>query len=263
MIDPIVFSIGSFSIRWYSLGYIFGFGTAYLLMRYRLKHEDFNYPLDLIHDAMLWGIIGVVLGGRLGFVFFYAPAYFLANPLEIIVPFNLSTGQFTGISGMSFHGGLIAVILVGWWLLKKYKVNFWDFADFVIPALPLGYTFGRLGNFANSELYGRATDSVFGMYFATDPEGLLRHPSQLYEAGLEGLVLFVILWSIRKKAWAKGKMLGFYLIGYGLARFIVEFVRELDPHTGLVIGPFTMGQVLSSLMIFAGLGLIWWRRKKD
>jgi phosphatidylglycerol:prolipoprotein diacylglycerol transferase len=254
-INPNVITIGSFSIQWYSMMYLVAFAIVFLLMKYRLKTEKrFDYDNDLVLDVFTWSIIGVIFGGRLGYALFYNFNYYLANPLEIILPFK--DGVFVGLAGMSFHGGLIAAVLLSLIILRKRKVNFWKFADFIIPAIPLGYMFGRFGNFINAELYGRVTESPIGMYFYTDSSGLLRHPSQLYEAVLEGLVLFIVLWSIRKKKWTEGKMLGLYLIGYALARIIVEFYREPDAHLGFIFSQLTMGQILSSVMLIIGAWIV-------
>ena len=154
---------------------------------------------------------------------------------------------------MSYHGALIGVILASRGFCLKYKLNFWSFADLLAPVVPLGYTFGRLGNFINGELYGRITTMPWGMYFPLDPAHQLRHPSQLYEAFFEGLFLFVLLWSLRKRASAPGVLFSFYLIGYGLIRFILEFFREPDQQLGFIFGPFSMGQVLCFAMILTGV----------
>jgi len=154
---------------------------------------------------------------------------------------------------MSYHGGVIGVILVSIFFCNKYRVNFWNFADLLCPAIPLGYTFGRIGNFVNGELYGRVTSVPWGMYFPSDPMHQLRHPSQLYETFFEGIFLFVILWSLRKMKCFDGFFFSFYLISYGLVRFFIEFVREPDAQLGFVLGPFTMGQVLCVFMILGGI----------
>jgi len=165
---------------------------------------------------------------------------------------------------MSYHGGLIGVIFAAWYYVRKEKLDWWNVVDLYIPAIPLGYTFGRLGNFINGELYGRLTTSPIGMYFPMAPAGELRHPSQLYEAFFEGIFLFAILWSIRKIKLPKGAMLALYLIGYGVVRFFIEYFREPDAHIGFVFLSFSMGQILCSLMIAGGIFLYFylWRREK-
>ena len=215
-----------------------------------------RFTPDQIKDLTTYIILGLVVGARLGYVLFYNLSYYLKHPLEIILPFSFSNGvTFTGISGMSYHGGLIGVILVAWLYIRKAKLDWWSGVDLYIPAIPLGYTFGRLGNFINGELFGRVTTSSIGMYFPMAKAGELRHPSQLYEAFFEGIFLFAILWSIRKIKMPKGAMLALYLIGYGTVRFFIEYFREPDAHIGFVFFSFSMGQILCSLMIAAGVAL--------
>jgi phosphatidylglycerol---prolipoprotein diacylglyceryl transferase len=161
---------------------------------------------------------------------------------------------------MSYHGGLIGIIIISIFFCRKYKIKYWNFGDLLCPAIPLGYTFGRLGNFINGELYGRVTDVPWGMYFPLDPQKSLRHPSQLYEALFEGIFLFVLLWSLRKKKHFDGFLLGIYICGYGAVRFIIEFFREPDYQLGFVLGPLSMGQILCMLMIMAGITILLWRR---
>jgi len=253
-INPDIFRIGSFHLRYYGLMYIAGFATVYFLALYRIKKEGYEYSPVLIQNYFIWAIPGLIVGARLGYVLFYDLGYFIRNPIEIFCPFEFSGGvRYTGIYGMSYHGGVAGIILVSIFFCRKYKINFWRFADFFSPLVPLGFTFGRIGNFINGELYGRATDVPWGMYFPLDPGHRLRHPSQLYEALLEGLFLFLILWAIRKKRFFPGFHFSIYIILYGAARFLVEFVRQPDPHIGFVAGPFTLGQVLSGIMIICGV----------
>jgi phosphatidylglycerol:prolipoprotein diacylglycerol transferase len=221
---------------------------------HRIKNEKFNFSKDLIQNYFIWAVLGLMIGARLGYVFIYNLRYYLSHPLEIIIPFNFKDGiHYTGISGMSYHGGMIGVLLASLIFCYKNRINFWHFSDLFIPAIPLGYTFGRIGNFINGELYGRVTTVPWGMYFPLDPTHQLRHPSQLYEAFFEGVFLFIILWPLRKKNLFEGFLLSLYLIGYGLARFFIEFFREPDSQLGFIIGPFTMGQVLCFLMITGGI----------
>jgi phosphatidylglycerol:prolipoprotein diacylglycerol transferase len=270
-IDPVIFSIGSFKLQYYGLMYIVAFAVtyflAYFLAWYRIKREArFEISADQLKDVMTFIILGLIVGARLGYVVFYNLPYYLKHPLEIILPFSFSNGfAFTGISGMSYHGGLIGVIFAGWLYVRKSNLNPWDVLDLFSPAAPLGYTFGRLGNFINGELYGRVTTSPIGMYFPLDDTHKLRHASQLYEAFFEGIFLFAVLWSIRKFKLPKGSMIALYLIGYGLVRFFIEFFREPDDHLGFVIFSFSMGQVLCALMIVAG-GLLYyylWRNGRQ
>jgi len=255
LIDPTLFQIGSFQLRYYGLMYIVAFACTYVLLVYRSRKDGFSwYTPERIQDLMVWFIAGTILGGRLGYVLFYDPAYFLAHPLKIVLPFDWSDGfRFTGISGMSYHGGVIGIVIAGYLFSRRNKQPFVTMVDFVAPAAPLGYTFGRLGNFINGELFGRVTDVPWGMFFPLDPVHQLRHPSQLYEAFFEGIFLFALLWSVRNRAALRGGMLGLYLMGYGIVRFGLEFFREPDPHLMFVLGPFTMGQVLCGTMVLIGL----------
>jgi len=261
-ISPVLFSIGPFQLRYYSLMYIIAFALVYLMVSYRIKHENYEYSTETIQDYMVWAMLGVIFGGRLGYVLFYNFGYYLQHPLEIILPFDFSNGiKFIGLSGMSYHGGLIGVAVVSLYFCLKNKINFWRFADLFMPAVPLGYTFGRIGNFINGELFGRATTMPWGMYFPLDPTQQLRHPSQLYEAFFEGIVLFAILWLLRKKKRFDGYLLGIYLCGYGFVRFIIEFFREPDYQLGFVLGFLSMGQVLCLLMILCGAVILLGRKK--
>jgi len=260
--NPVIFSVGGFAIRWYGTMYIIAFAIVYLLSRYRIATEKLPFDKEFPGDALTWAMGGVLIGGRLGYILFYGFDQFLRDPVGILIPINFSgTCAFAGITGMSFHGGLIGVALALWLFSRKHKVDFLRTVDLFIPALPLGYTFGRLGNFINGELYGRVTTSAIGMYFPNAPTFALRHPSQLYEAFFEGIVLFVILWTIRKKAPWPGYLSGLYLIGYGTVRFFIEFYREPDAHLGFVLMGLSMGQVLCFLMIAAGIGILAWSKK--
>jgi phosphatidylglycerol:prolipoprotein diacylglycerol transferase len=230
--------------------YLAAFSMTYALAVYRSKSEDFPYDNNFIQDFLVWSAFGLLIGARLGYALIYNPSYYLAHPLEIIIPFSFSGGfHFTGISGMSFHGGGVGVFIASYWFLRRNKVKYIDFADFFVPCIPLGYTFGRLGNFINGELYGRVTTVPWGMHFPSDPSGSLRHPSQLYEGFTEGVVLFIILWSIRKRPALKGMMFPMFLGGYALARFSVEYFRQPDSHIGFLAFNLSMGQILSLLML--------------
>jgi len=258
-IDPVLLSLGHLKIHWYGLMYILAFAVVYLLIRYRVRTESTDYDMDLVERFFTWAIIGVLVGGRLGYVLFYNAGYYLAHPLEIVLPFSAGNGgvQYTGISGMSYHGGMLGVAIAFVLFARKYHVNFFRFTDLIVPAIPLGFMFGRIGCFINGMLYGRPTEVPWGMYFPMDSSGLLRHPSQLYEALFEGLVLFVILWPLRKKRFSRNAMAAFYLIGYGFFRFVIEFFRQPDPHLGEVVWTLTTGQLLSAGMVVAGSVLVW------
>ena len=220
---------------------------------------------EQVKDATTYLILGLIIGARLGYVVFYNFSYYIKHPLEIILPFSFSNGiTFTGISGMSYHGGLIGATFAAWVYIHRAKLDWWSAVDLFVPVAPLGYMFGRLGNFMNGELFGRVTTSPIGMYFPmAAPAGELRHPSQLYEAFFEGIFLFVILWSIRKIKMPNGAMLALYLIGYGFVRFFIEYFREPDAHLGFVLFSFSMGQILCLLMIATGILLYvyLWRRE--
>ena len=262
-LSPNLLEIGSFQLRYYSLMYLAAFACTYFLVMHRIRREGYPYTAETVQDYFVWAILGVILGGRFGYVLFYNLGYFLKHPMEIIFPFDFTDGflRFVGINGMSYHGGVIAVLIASIIFCRKRKIAFWRFADLVCPAIPLGYTFGRIGNFINGELYGRATTVPWGMVFPQDPLHLLRHPSQLYEAFFEGVVLFVVLWLVRKRNSVEGGLFAFYLIGYGAIRFFIEFFREPDVQLGFVLGPFSMGQLLCFVMIAAGGSIYAIRRK--
>ena len=202
---------------------------------------------EFLKNILTWGFIGTLAGGRLGYVLFYNLGYYLKHPLEIILPFRFGEGGavFTGISGMSYHGGIIGIFIACAWFCRKYKADFWNLCDLFFPVSAFAYTFGRLGNFINGELYGRVTQAAIGMHFPESPEpSLLRHPSQLYEGLFEGLVLGAILYLLRGRKLPKGSMMALYLFGYGFFRFCIEFFREPDAHLGFVFLRFSMGQLL-------------------
>jgi phosphatidylglycerol:prolipoprotein diacylglycerol transferase len=260
-ISPTIFSFGSFQLRYYSLMYLVAFAVVYFLTLYRIKNEGYEYTAETIQDYLVWAMLGVIIGGRFGYALFYNFGYYFHHPLEIILPFDFSHGfKFIGISGMSYHGGLIGVVIVFILFCRKNKIKLWKFVDLFCPAIPLGYTFGRIGNFINGELFGRVTTMPWGMYFPFDLTLSLRHPSQLYEALFEGIVLFILLWLIRKKKMFDGFLVGIYICGYGFVRFFIEFFREPDYQLGLVLGFMSMGQVLCLLMMAAGIGILIWRK---
>lgn len=256
-IDPIVFSIGFLSIRWYSVMILVAFLVIYLLIQWRTKHDrtmPFGFSANKLESLFIYLGVGVLFGSRLGYVFFYDLANTFENPLSIISPFE--SGSFVGIYGLSFHGGAVGVILSGLLFCKIHKINFLDLADFIIPAIPLGYFFGRIGNFLNGELFGRPTESPIGMFFPSDKTLTLRHPSQLYEALGEGLLIFAILWPIRNEKKKQRYLLSFYLMLYATVRFLIEFFRMPDSHLGLIFLNLSMGQMLSLLMFISGFFLL-------
>ena len=262
-ISPTLVEFGSFQVRYYSLMYLVAFGLTYFLVMHRIRDERHPYEAETIQDMMIWLIIGLILGGRLGYVLFYNLDYYLARPWEILLPFDFSHGiRFVGISGMSFHGGAVGATTAAVVFCRHRGLDFWRMADLFCPAIPLGYTFGRIGNFLNGELYGRPTDVPWGMVFPLDPERLLRHPSQLYEAFFEGIVLFVVLWALRRKSPFPGYLLSLYLMGYGLVRFFVEFYRQPDSQLGYFWDILTMGQILCLAMILCGTAIFLYRKGK-
>ena len=258
-IDPILFSFGFLKIRWYGLMYVLGFAATYFLVYRQLKQFKWDELLKQVDNLNLYLILGVILGGRLGYVFFYQPSYYLHHPLEILATWE---------GGMSFHGGCLGVILAGILFCRFHKLDFWKGADLYVVTIPIGLGLGRIGNFINAELYGRVTDVPWGMVF---PGGgtLPRHPSQIYEALLEGAVLFILLWSLKSKPWKTspsrfwphGSMFALFLISYGVMRIFVEFFREPDAYLGEVFLFLTMGQILSITMIAAGI-LLWTLRAR-
>ena len=282
-ISPIAFSIGPISVGWYALMYLVGFGIVYFLLKYRIKTREYpaesqncnskfktcntipdnRYEIlntDTLFSLLFYLFIGLLIGARLGYVLFYNLPYYLENPLEIIWPFDES-GNFVGLYGMSYHGGLIGAIIAGYMFSRKFKINFLPLVNFVIPAVPAGYFFGRIGNFLNGELYGRMTEKFWGMYFPADFSGSLRHPSQLYEAALEGLIPFLILWPLRNSDKFKDKLLGLYLTFYAVGRIISEFFREPDSQIGILFGFLTLGQILSLVTLIFGLFFIFYGQK--
>jgi phosphatidylglycerol---prolipoprotein diacylglyceryl transferase len=272
-IDPIIFSLGPVKLHWYGLMYLLAFLTAWWLgrsraMQGRLPGVDANAFSDLMFYAML----GVVLGGRIGYVLFYGFDGFLQNPLSI---FKVWEG------GMSFHGGLLGVMAAALWWSRKHRLHYFDTMDFVAPLVPAGLGFGRIGNFIGAELWGKYTQAGWGVIFPTDPrlraltpsqlqaeyaagalDQFARHPSQLYQALLEGLVMFVVLWTVSRKPRPRYTVSGLFALMYGVFRFIVEFVRVPDEQLEyLAFGWLTMGQVLSMPLILLGLYLLWLSRR--
>lgn len=256
-LDPVLFAWGGLEIRYYGLFYAASFMVAYSLVMLRLKTEGAPYASEGMQNFFVLALLGAVLGARIFYVLFYDFNYFLNDPVRIFLPFDRAEGhwKFTGISGLSFHGGFLGVGAVIFFYCRQRRLPVLPFVDFLIPAVPLGYALGRLGNFFNSELYGRVTTMPWGMIFPAAPTAELRHPSQLYEAFFEGVVLFGLLWSMRRSK-VPGRLLAVYCIGYGGFRFLIEFVRQPDPQVGFVWGWLTLGQVLCLLMVILGAALL-------
>lgn len=244
-IDPVAIKIGPLAVRWYGLMYLISFILAYVVLSARAKAGRLRLDQNQLTDLITWSAIGVLAGGRLGYILFYDFSWYLANPLRIFAVWE---------GGMSFHGGLIGVIAMTWLFSRKNKVPFMELGDSAALAAPIGLGFGRIGNFINGELFGRVTDVPWAMVFPG--QTLPRHPSQLYESFLEGLVLFLILWTLDRKKPPVGVLSGVFLTGYGTFRFLVEFFREPDSHIGYILGVFTRGQLLSLPVVLAGVAVI-------
>lgn len=248
-IDPVLVQFGPIVIRWYALAYIAGLLLGWQYLRLLVRRPGWSLtPID-VDDLLFYAALGIILGGRLGFVLFYHPSYYLRNPIEIL---------FIWQGGMAFHGGLLGVILALWIFARRRGLPVLELGDAAAAAAPIGLFFGRIANFINAELWGRPTDLPWGVVFP-NAGPLPRHPSQLYEALLEGLVLFVVLfWLARKPRMPvhHGRLGGVFLTGYALARFMVEFVREPDAHLGHLLFGMTMGQLLSLPMLAAGIALL-------
>ena len=247
--DPVAFSLGPLSVRWYGLMYLLAFVQFILLGRARIKRHPGFLTVEQLDDLLFYGMLGVIVGGRLGQVFFYEPSYFLAHPLEIFAVWQ---------GGMSFHGGFLGVLLGSLLWARKHHFSWLDVTDFIAPLAPLGLAAGRIGNFINGELWGRVSDASlpWAMIFPQAGDMLPRHPSQLYHVGLEGIALFVILWLYTGKPRPRGAASGVFLIGYGAFRFITEFFREPDAGIFGQSYMISMGQWLSLPMILTGFLLL-------
>ena len=261
-IDPVALRLGPIAVHWYGLTYLAAFGLFLFLGRLRLRHRPFAglgahkvwSPSD-VEDILFLGVMGVVAGGRLGYCVFYKSAYYLSHPLEVLAVWQ---------GGMSFHGGMLGVIVAMLWFARSRGRPWLQVADFVAPCVPTGLAAGRFGNFLNGELWGRLADPElpWGMVFRGAGD-LPRHPSQVYQFFLEGLLLFVLLWLYARRQRAQGQVAAAFLIGYGMLRFVVEFFREPDAHLGLLSLGLSMGQWLCVPMVLGGLGLWWWARLAD
>lgn len=260
-IDPVALQLGPLAIHWYGLTYLAAFGLFWLLGLRRLRHEPYAslggpsaWSRKDVEDILFLGVMGVVLGGRIGYCLFYKPAYYLAHPLEVFAVWQ---------GGMSFHGGMLGVVAAMGWFAHSRRKPFWQVVDFVAPCVPTGLAAGRVGNFINGELWGRVADPSlpWAMLFRGAGD-LPRHPSQVYQFLLEGLLLFVLLWLYARRPRRTGQVSAAFLFGYGVFRFIAEFFREPDAHLGLLALGMSMGQWLCVPMILGGAGLWWWAGRR-
>lgn len=249
-IDPVAFHIGPLAVHWYGISYLIAFAGCYFALAYRIKHSPFSrgFTTEQLSDIIFYSALGTIIGGRLGYMLFYTWSDFIANPLLV---FQVWKG------GMSFHGGLAGVILALFLYSKKNHCSLIDMTDFIAPAVPIGLAAGRIGNFINGELWGRTTDVPWAMVFP-NAGPFPRHPSQLYEFLLEGVLLFIILWTFSRTKRPPFAVSGLFLLGYGFFRFLVEFFREPDSQIGFMMFGFTRGQFLSLPLIIMGVMMMIW-----
>jgi len=267
-IDPVIFELGPLAVRWYGLAYLAAFATCWWLSVRRARRPGSGWTAEQVSDLVFYGAVGAVLGGRVGFTLFYAFQDWLADPLLVLRIWD---------GGMSFHGGMLGAMAGIWWFGRQAGKGFFQVTDFVAPAVPPGLGFGRLGNFANTELPGRVTELPWGLIYPCDAdairplnplclgqwESFARHPSPLYQAAAEGLLLFVLLWLVARSPRATGVVSGAFLSGYGALRFLTEFFREPDPDKGFIaFGWLTMGQALSLPMVLVGILLMVWAQRR-
>lgn len=248
--DPVAFKVGGFAVHWYGLMYMLALLGALYTAKWYVKRENVGFSNQILESYFIWIEIGIVLGARIGYILFYDPhvEYYLTHPWQMFNPFM--DGTFVGIRGMSYHGAIVGFFLGTWFFNLKYKINVWKLLDVVAISVPVGYVFGRIGNFLNQELIGRPTEVSWGIYV----DGVLRHPSQLYEAVLEGLMVFVVLYIYRNYKKYDGELIALYGFFYSVGRFVAEFFREPDFQIGFVYGNWmSKGQALSIVMAFCGL----------
>jgi phosphatidylglycerol---prolipoprotein diacylglyceryl transferase len=256
--DPIALQIGPIGIHWYGLTYLVAFGMFYWLGSLRVKQPYWaqaGWTRRDIEDLLFYGVLGVVIGGRIGYALFYKPGQYLANPAEMLMVWK---------GGMSFHGGLLGVIAAMALFARLRNRRFLEVMDLIAPCVPTGLAAGRVGNFINGELWGRAADPSlpWAMVFPQSQTAIARHPSQIYQVLLEGLLLFALLWLFSRKARPLGQVSAAFLVGYGIFRFIAEYFREPDSFLGLLALNMSMGQWLCVPMVLGGMGLWWWSSRQ-
>ncbi len=248
-IDPVLLRLGQFEIRYYGLIYVIGLVITYFFLTYLAKQRKMPLKKEDILDLLFYGIISIIIGARLFYVLFYNIPYFASEPLKILAIWK---------GGLSFHGGLVGIIFAGWWFCRRKKVDFWEMADLVVIPVSVSLMLGRIGNFLNSELYGRLSNVPWAVKF----EGVegFRHPSQLYES-FKNLIIFSVLWNVKDKKQPHGVMFSYFLMMYSSFRFVIEFFRQPDVQLGFVLGPFSMGQLLNIPVFLAGLALFFYFHK--
>lgn len=251
-INPEIVRVGPVAVRWYGIMYLIGFASSYLLVNYQIKKKGLLFTKDFVSSLYSFLILGLLLGARLGYVLFYDLSDYLRHPLEVFAVWH---------GGMSFHGGLAGSLMAGVLFCRKFNSDFWQVSDLVAATAPIGLGLGRLANFINGELYGRVSDVPWAVIF---PSGgpLPRHPSQIYELSLEGILLFIVLWFLKDRGFRPGVITALFLVMYGLFRSFVELFREPDVQLGFILGHFTMGQLLSASMICVGIGILFLRRTR-
>jgi len=255
--DPIAFSLGSIKVHWYGIMYVSALLLGIFTAKWLVKKDNLPVSQEVLDNYIIWIEVGVILGARIGYLAFYQPNFsqYLLEPWQMFNPMH--DGKFIGISGMSFHGAVLGFFLASTLFSLRHKINQWFMLDIAAVAIPAGYIFGRIGNFLNQELVGRETTQAWGIYV----DGVLRHPSQLYEAFTEGLIVFIIMYSIRKRKTFHGQLISLYLIFYGIARFSAEMFRAPDVQIGYIYSDWmTKGQEFSLIMIGFGIGLYFFRK---
>ena len=254
-IDPIALSVGPVSIYWYGLTYVGGLIFAWWLGRHRAQLAGSPIKVDQIDDLIFYAALGIIAGGRIGYALFYGSGSLVDDPLRIVRIWE---------GGMSFHGGFLGVVVAMWFLCRHHKIEFGALVDFIAPLAPVGLALGRLGNFINQELWGRPADVPWAMVFPNDPSGLARHPSQLYQFAMEGMLLFGLLFWFTQRPRPRWSAAGCFLLGYGVLRSAAELFREPDAHIGFdALGWITRGQLLSLPMIIVGAAIIIWAYRRN